>query len=115
MGIDDPGLQADDETLIRELLDSDHEWLDGITYEHLAEHTWARLNVGPGTRPYVDTTPDTDDGRLHLGALEFHAGAETPDGDPATARRFFTCMPRAAPGRPPDWNFWRAIVGSTCR
>ncbi len=88
MGIDDPGLQANDETLIRELLDSDHEWLQGITYEHLAEHTWARLNVVPGTRPYADTTADTDDGRLHLGVLEYQAGDETPNGNQELVDRY---------------------------
>ena len=88
MGIDDAGLQADDETLIRELLDSDHEWLAGITYEHLAEHTWARLNIAPGTRPYVDTEPDTADGRLQLGRLEHHFGDESPEADNELAGRY---------------------------
>ncbi len=88
MGLDSPELQADDETLIRELLDSDHEWLDGITYERLTEETWARLNIKPGTRPYVDTAPETDDGRLHLGVLTFEPGAETPRGNTALAARF---------------------------
>lgn len=88
MGLDDPNLQTDDETLIRELLDSDHEWLDGITYEHLVEHTWARLNVASGTRPYVDTTPDTDDGRLQLGPLDFQVGEETPGGNQELVCRY---------------------------
>lgn len=88
MGLTDPRFSDDDETLIRQLLDSDHEWLDGISYEHLAEHTWARLNIAPGTRPYVDTAPNTPDGRLHLGTLEHQTGEETPEGDPALAARF---------------------------
>lgn len=88
MGLDTPGLRDDDETMIRELLDSEHPWLDGITYEHLAEHSWARLKIPPGTRPYVDTRPDTDDGLLQLGPLEFLVGKETPGGDSELTSRF---------------------------
>jgi len=33
MGFNDPGFDDSDEDLIRQLLDSDHPWLDGITYE----------------------------------------------------------------------------------
>ena len=79
MGIGDPALRDDDEALIRQLLDSDHPWLDGVTYEHLVENTWARLKIPPGTRPYVDTAPVTTDGRLHLGAIIHEHGDETPD------------------------------------
>ncbi len=88
MGLDDPALQSDDESLIRELLDSDHPWLEGISYERLGAETWARLDIAPGSRPFVDTTPPTSDGRLQLGALAFEAGDETPQGDPELAARY---------------------------
>ena len=88
MGLDRPDLQADDETLIRELLDSRHPWLDGIGYEQLAERAWVRLNIAPGHRPYVDTSPGTDDGRLHLGPLDHQPGDESPDGDGDVAGRY---------------------------
>lgn len=88
MGLDDPGLRDGDEALIRQLLATDHPWLDGITYERLHDDTWARLSVPPGHRPYVDTTPDTLDGRLILGPLTYRAGTETSDGDPDLVRRY---------------------------
>lgn len=88
MGLESPELHVDDETLILELLDSDHEWLQGITYERLVEESWVRLNIASGTRPYVDTTAATDDGRLRLGGLEFQAGDETPTGAANLAARF---------------------------
>ncbi|MGI9603991.1 MAG: molybdopterin-containing oxidoreductase family protein [Acidimicrobiales bacterium] len=88
MGLDEPGLRDDDETLIRQVLDSDHEWLDGITFEHLAEQAWARLNIDPGTRPYVDSAPDTDDGRLHLGTLAYQPGEETAEGSRELVDRY---------------------------
>ncbi len=81
MGLDQPGLQDSDETLIRQLLDSGHRWLDGITYERLQERTWCRLAVPRGHRPNVDEPTGTADGRLRLGRLAHRAGRETPDGD----------------------------------
>lgn len=88
MGLDDPALRDSDEELVRQLLDSDHPWLDGITYERLVDETWARLAVPSGHRPYIDTSPDTDDGRLRLGPLTHRPGTETPDGDPELAARY---------------------------
>ena len=87
MKLEDPIFAMTDEELIRELLDSDHEWLDGITYERLATDGWARLNVGDGFRPYVDSTPDTTDGRLRLGSIDYSSAPETPD-DVALATKF---------------------------
>ena len=75
-----PDLFDDDETLIRQLLDSDHPWLDGITYERLAADGWARLAIAPGHRPNVDTRPDTPDGRLTLGPLDHLPATESADG-----------------------------------
>lgn len=95
MGLDAPGLTDDDETLIRQLLDSDHPWLDGITYERLHADTWARLRIPPGHRPYVDSAPETSDGRLRLGRLEYVSGRETPGGDTVLASRYpLTLMSR---------------------
>ncbi|MEM9714028.1 MAG: molybdopterin-dependent oxidoreductase [Actinomycetota bacterium] len=88
LGLDDPGLRDSDTDLVRQLLDSDHPWLDGITYERLHEETWVRLAVPNGHRPHVDVAPDTDDGRLRLGSLTHRAGSETPGGDPDLAARY---------------------------
>jgi anaerobic selenocysteine-containing dehydrogenase len=83
MGLTYPELQDTDEALIRQLLDSDHPWLAGITFESLSENTWQRLNVEPGYRPNVDSPTDTPDQRLRLGPLTYLPGAETPEADPA--------------------------------
>jgi anaerobic selenocysteine-containing dehydrogenase len=81
MGLDDPALLDSDEALVRQLLDSDHPWLDGVTYETLERDTWARLRVPARHRPYVDSRPATADARLRLGPIEHAVGFETPDGD----------------------------------
>ena len=80
-----PGIGDSDEDMVKQLLDSDHEWLRGIDYERLLAEGWARLAVAPGHRPYVDTVPATADQRLQLGPLEYRPGTETPVGDPALA------------------------------
>jgi anaerobic selenocysteine-containing dehydrogenase len=78
MGLDEPSLRENDETLIRQLLDSDHPWLDGIDYERLQRQTWARLAIAPGHRPFVDDVPPTPNGRLALGPLSYAPAAESP-------------------------------------
>ncbi len=95
MGLDDPRLADSDEEMIRQLLDSGHEWMRGITYERLEDEGYVRLDVPTGFRPYVDTKPPTEDGKLHLGRLEYRAGGETMMGDPELAKRYpLTLMSR---------------------
>lgn len=88
VGMDDPRFSATDEDLVRQFLDSQHEWLKGIDYERLQTDGWARLNVAPGHRPYVDVPAATPDGRLRLGELSYEPGAETVEGDPDRAKTF---------------------------
>jgi anaerobic selenocysteine-containing dehydrogenase len=88
MGMTEPGFGDSDETLVRQLLDSAHPWLEGITYERLWDDGWARLNVPPDHRPNIDQPAATDDGRLILGSLTYQPGSESADGDPKLAARF---------------------------
>lgn len=95
MDLQEPGLADSDEEMVRQLLDTDHEWMDGITYDRLEGEGYVRLNVPAGLRPYVDTVPPTTDGKLHLGALDYRPGAETAAGNPALAQRYpLTMMSR---------------------
>jgi anaerobic selenocysteine-containing dehydrogenase len=95
MKLENPGLTDSDEDLIRQLLRTDHVWAEGISYERLVDEGWVRLNVPRGHRPYLDTKPDTDDGKLILGALRYRPGTETAVGDPELARRYpLTLMSR---------------------
>lgn len=82
------GLADSDEEMVRKLLASEHEWLEGIDYERLWADGWARLNIQPGHRPNIDMAPATDDGQLILGSLLYRPGSETVAGDPALAKRF---------------------------
>ena len=86
--LDDRMLSLSDEELIRAVLDSGHPLLDGITYESLQEHGWARLAVPEGARPYVDPIPGVPSGPMRLGALDATPGAETVGGGSALESRY---------------------------
>ncbi len=95
MGLTDAGLQDSDEELVRQLLDSDHPWMEGITFDRLRAEGFVRLNVAPGFRPFVDSAPPTVDGKLHLGGIAYRPGTETPAGNPDLAQRYpLTMMSR---------------------
>jgi anaerobic selenocysteine-containing dehydrogenase len=79
LGLDDPLLQMTDEQLVRSLLESDHPFLEGIDYDRLAAHGWARLAVPEGARPHVDPIPDVPTGPMRLRAVEHRPGRETPE------------------------------------
>jgi anaerobic selenocysteine-containing dehydrogenase len=66
MGLDDPCLRDDDETLIRQALDSPHERMQGVTFERLVEHGWVRLNVPRPYLPYADGAFPTPSGKCEL-------------------------------------------------
>ncbi|MCX6460823.1 MAG: molybdopterin-dependent oxidoreductase [Actinobacteria bacterium] len=86
--LDDPRLHESDEELVRDLLDSGHPFLDGITYERLAAEGWARLAVPEGARPHIDPLPGIPTDPMRLGALEHRPGRETTDGDLQLVQRF---------------------------
>jgi anaerobic selenocysteine-containing dehydrogenase len=74
MGLDEPALYTSDEDLARELLDSDHPSLEGITFECLKREGWVRLNY---PRPFV---PFRDGFPTPSGKLEFYSERAGRDG-----------------------------------
>jgi anaerobic selenocysteine-containing dehydrogenase len=65
MGLTEPSLYASDEDLVRDLLDSPHPWLKGVTVERLREEGFVRLNVDRPFLPFADGFP-TSSGRLEF-------------------------------------------------
>jgi anaerobic selenocysteine-containing dehydrogenase len=55
LGLSEPTLYWDTETLARSLLDSDHPWLKGITLERLKAEGFVRLNIPIDHRPFTET------------------------------------------------------------
>ncbi len=95
MGLTGPEFSDTDEELVGQLLDSDHEWLNGIDFESLRQQAWQRLSVADGHRPHVSSPPATDDGLARLGSLDYIAGFETPEGSSGLEAEFpLTLMSR---------------------
>jgi anaerobic selenocysteine-containing dehydrogenase len=65
MGMTEPSLYDSDEDLARQLLDSPHPSLAGITVEALRKQGFARLNVARPFLPFADGFP-TSSGRLEF-------------------------------------------------
>ncbi|MEU1480930.1 molybdopterin oxidoreductase family protein [Streptomyces sp. NPDC001668] len=57
MGLKEPSLYDSDEELARQLLDSEHPSLEGITLESLRKNGWARLAYPASFAPYKDGFP----------------------------------------------------------
>jgi anaerobic selenocysteine-containing dehydrogenase len=53
MGIDDAALRASDDDMIRDLLNSDHPFIKGITLEQLEREHSVRLQVAPKGEPFL--------------------------------------------------------------
>jgi anaerobic selenocysteine-containing dehydrogenase len=99
LGLDPAAFADTDEGIVRAALDSNHAYMDGITYDSLAERGWARFRVPEGWRPYAEGGFATPSGRCEFySRLLADAGmdplprwepaAESPSGDLALAARF---------------------------
>ncbi len=99
LGMDHPELRETDEGIIRRVLDTDHPWLDGITFERLLEDGWAKLRVPEHWRPFADGNFPTPSGKCELYSETlaelgldplpaFEPAPESPAGAPELARRY---------------------------
>ncbi|HYC51359.1 MAG TPA: molybdopterin oxidoreductase family protein [Gemmatimonadaceae bacterium] len=99
MGLDDPCLRDDDETLIRQALDTTSEKFSGVTFDKLRETGWTRLNLPTPYLPFADGKFLTPSGkcefyseRLKDMGLDpiptFIPPYESPERDPLLVRRF---------------------------
>jgi len=66
LGRAEPWLFDSDEDLLRQALDSDHPWLEGITYENLAARGYQKLAQPEDWRPYANGGFHTPAGKANL-------------------------------------------------
>jgi anaerobic selenocysteine-containing dehydrogenase len=66
MGFDDTCFRDSDEAMIRQVLASGHKHLDGITFERLLEHGWARLSLPTPWAPYAEGGFATPSGKCEF-------------------------------------------------
>ncbi|MGQ0668846.1 MAG: molybdopterin-containing oxidoreductase family protein [Actinomycetota bacterium] len=109
MGMDHLELQESDEEIIRRVLDADHPWLEGITFERLLEEGWAKLRVPEDWRPFADGNFPTPSGKCELYSERlaelgfdplpaFEPAPESPAGDPELAARYPLALVAAKTG-----------------
>lgn len=65
LGLTEPALYDSDEDMARQVLDSNHPALEGITLERLKRDGWSRLNLPRPFLPFADGFP-TPSGRLEF-------------------------------------------------
>lgn len=65
-GLTDPCFEDSDEDMIRQSLASGHANMEGITFERLLEHGWARLNLPEPFAPYAEGGFPTPSGKCEL-------------------------------------------------
>ncbi|MEX1046900.1 MAG: molybdopterin oxidoreductase family protein [Actinomycetota bacterium] len=99
MGLDDPCLSDTDEDLVRQALESNHPYLDGITLERLEEEGWAPLSLPEDWRPFAEGGFHTPSGKAEFFAQrladegldplpQYQPAPESPQGDAGLADRF---------------------------
>jgi anaerobic selenocysteine-containing dehydrogenase len=99
MGLTEPALFEDDETLIRQTLDTTHPRMQGITFDTLRAQGWQRLNVPELYAPFAEGGFPTPSGKceffsdtaraMGLDPLPtFTAPIESVQNDPARAKTY---------------------------
>ncbi|MBL8136241.1 MAG: molybdopterin-dependent oxidoreductase, partial [Acidobacteria bacterium] len=66
MGLTEPALFEDDETLIRQTLDTTHPRMQGITFDTLEAQGWQRLNVPEVYAPFAEGGFPTPSGKCEF-------------------------------------------------
>jgi anaerobic selenocysteine-containing dehydrogenase len=77
MGLEEPALYDDDETLARTLIESGHPTLEGVTVERLRREGWVRLGHPHPLVPFQSGFP-TPSGKLELYSERAAAAGEDP-------------------------------------
>jgi anaerobic selenocysteine-containing dehydrogenase len=93
MGFDDTCFADSEDDMLRTLLRSDHPFLQGITLERLEREHSVRLNVAPGSEPYLPFAHGdfgTPSGKCEFGAdaLHYEPPIESRLGLPELRARF---------------------------
>ena len=75
LGLEHPAFQDSDEDLIRQALQVDHPWMEGITFERLMEEGFVALNLPRPFLPFAEGKFFTPSGKC-----EFYSEAAARDG-----------------------------------
>jgi anaerobic selenocysteine-containing dehydrogenase len=90
MGFDDPCFRDTEDDMVRTLLDSQHPFLEGISFEELERHGWVRLRLREPFQPFAEGGFGTADGKCHFRAdeLDYQPPVESRHGDAELRRKY---------------------------
>jgi anaerobic selenocysteine-containing dehydrogenase len=93
MGFDDACFRDTEDDMIRTLLNSGHPFLEGITLERLDREHFVRLNLAPGSEPFLPFARGgfgTPSGKCEFGAedLDYTPPVESRFGDETLRRKY---------------------------
>ncbi len=93
MGFEDACFDDSEDDMMRQLLGSGHPFLEGITLERLERDRFVRLNVAPGSEPFLPFAEGgfgTPSGKCEFGAetLEYTPPVESRQGDAGLRARY---------------------------
>ncbi|TRZ46347.1 molybdopterin-containing oxidoreductase family protein [Robertkochia solimangrovi] len=66
MGFTDPCFEESDLDLVKSVVDSDHPYLEGITFDYLMEHGWAKLKIPEPFMPHAQGGFGTESGKCEF-------------------------------------------------
>lgn len=75
LGITEETVYWSAEQMAKELLETDHPHLQGITFDRLEREGYVRLNLPRPYLPYANGSPVTQDGKIHLDPPPVHIEA----------------------------------------
>ena len=93
MGFTEPYFRDSDEDIVRTALNSNHPYLQGITFEKLVQQGWASLNFPKDWRPFVRGNFPTPSGKCEFYAEHLHEQGIDPLPNFTNARNLDTCYP----------------------
>lgn len=73
-----PYLYEDDLSIIKKTLNSSHPYMEGITFEYLREHGWAKLKLPAPWLPHAEGNFATPSGRCEFYSHALEANGENP-------------------------------------
>jgi anaerobic selenocysteine-containing dehydrogenase len=90
MGFEEPCFRDSDDDMIRQLLDSRHPFVDGISLENLDEQHFIRLKIPDPFLPFAEGGFGTPSGRCEFNAatLDYEPPIESRSGDRTLAGRY---------------------------
>ena len=78
MGFQDDCFNETDEEIARSLFQKDHPYMEGVTFDYLMQHGWARLKVPEPWLPHQEGNFGTDSGKCEFYSSSLQENGKSP-------------------------------------